>query len=86
MYLTYGYDLKENDDILIPPKRTGEIMAQFVLPGGALVNHLPFRVVPLFLTVIRVSHGYIQSDASLRGFLGSSMNHWRVNVGSWHGG
>ncbi len=52
MHLTYGYDLKENDDILIPPKRTGDIMSQFVLPGAALVNHLPFRAVPSSPTVI----------------------------------
>ncbi len=45
MHLIYGYDLKENDDILTPPKRANEIMAQFVLPGAALVNHLPFRAV-----------------------------------------
>jgi len=86
MRLTYGYDLKENDDMLTPPKRIAEIMKQFFFPGAALVNHLPFRAVPLFPTVIRVSHGYIQSGASLRGFLCSNMNHWRVNVGSWDGG
>ena len=43
MSLTYGYDLKENDDIVVPARRTGEIMSQLVLPGAALVNHLPFR-------------------------------------------
>ncbi|KAI9441802.1 cytochrome P450 [Lactarius indigo] len=42
MHLTYGYDLKENDDLLVPPKRVVEIMVQFALPGAALVNHLPF--------------------------------------------
>ncbi|KAH9039825.1 cytochrome P450 [Lactarius pseudohatsudake] len=42
MRLTYGYDLKENDDMLVPPKRVIEIMTRFVLPGAALVNHLPF--------------------------------------------
>ncbi|KAH9039822.1 cytochrome P450 [Lactarius pseudohatsudake] len=42
MHLTYGYDLKENDDMLVPPKRVIEIMTQFVLPGAALINHLPF--------------------------------------------
>ncbi|KAH9013292.1 cytochrome P450 [Lactarius deliciosus] len=42
MRLTYGYDLKENDDMLVPPKRVVEIMTQFVLPGAALANHLPF--------------------------------------------
>jgi len=43
MSLTYGYELKENDDILIPVRKTGDIMAQLVMPGAALVNHLPFR-------------------------------------------
>ncbi|KAH8984171.1 cytochrome P450 [Lactarius hatsudake] len=42
MHLTYGYDLKENDDMLAPPKRIGDITKQFFLPGAALVNHLPF--------------------------------------------
>ena len=52
MRLAYGYDLKENDDILTPARRTGEIMSTFVLPGAALVNFLPFRAVPLFSTLI----------------------------------
>ncbi len=47
MYLTYGYDLKENDDILVPARKTGEIMSRFALPGAALVNHLPFRTISL---------------------------------------
>ncbi|KAH9174406.1 cytochrome P450 [Lactarius sanguifluus] len=42
MRLTYGYDLKENDDMLVPPKRAIKIITQFVLPGAALINHLPF--------------------------------------------
>ncbi|KAI9441789.1 cytochrome P450 [Lactarius indigo] len=42
MRLTYGYDLKDNDDILAQPKRIGEILKPFFLPGAALVNHLPF--------------------------------------------
>ncbi|KAI0291302.1 cytochrome P450 [Russula brevipes] len=42
MSLTYGYELKENDDILVPVQKTSEIMSRVVLPGAALVNHLPF--------------------------------------------
>ncbi|KAH9006150.1 cytochrome P450 [Lactarius hatsudake] len=42
MRLTYGYDLKDNDDMLVPPRRVVDIMKQFILPGAALVNHLPF--------------------------------------------
>jgi hypothetical protein len=47
MHLTYGYDLKENDDILMLTRRAGEIMKLLILPGAAVVNHLPFRAVPL---------------------------------------
>ena len=46
MHLTYGYDLKENDDILVPARRISEIMSKLVLPGAALINHFPFRKVP----------------------------------------
>ncbi|KAI9437411.1 cytochrome P450 [Lactarius psammicola] len=42
MRLTYGYDLKVNDKILIPPRRTSDIMGHFFLPGAAAVNYLPF--------------------------------------------
>ncbi|KAH9051447.1 cytochrome P450 [Lactarius vividus] len=42
MRLTYGYDPKENDDMLVPPRRIVSIMKQFILPGAALINHLPF--------------------------------------------
>ncbi|KAI0291061.1 cytochrome P450 [Multifurca ochricompacta] len=42
MSLTYGYDLKENDKIMIPVRVTGEIMSRLAVPGAALVNHLPF--------------------------------------------
>ena len=52
MHLTYGYDLKENDDILMPARRVNEIMGNLLLPGAALVNHLPFRAMPLFPTAI----------------------------------
>jgi hypothetical protein len=54
MSLTYGYDLKENDDILVPVRYTGDIMAQVVLPGAALVNHLPFRTEQSLLLQKRV--------------------------------
>jgi hypothetical protein len=43
MSLTYGYDLKENDDILVPVRKSTDIMMEVVMPGAALVNHLPFR-------------------------------------------
>ena len=46
MHLTYGYDLKENDDIVVLARRAGDIMGHYALPGAALVNHLPFRAFP----------------------------------------
>ncbi|KAI0253723.1 cytochrome P450 [Lactifluus subvellereus] len=47
MSLTYGYDLKDNDDIITAPVQATEIMSQLILPGAALVNHLPFlRHIP----------------------------------------
>ena len=45
MSLTYGYDLKENDGIVVPARKTGDIMSQLALPGAALVNHFPFRTL-----------------------------------------
>src|SRR6266404_3776844 len=87
MHLTYGYGLKENDDILIQARRTGEIMSQVMLPGAALVNHIPMRAVPLsFSAFIRVSHDYGQYGASLHGSPCSSMSHWPVNAGNWDRG
>ena len=55
MYLTYGYELKENDDIVVPARRTLEIMSQFAIPGAALVNHLPFRTDSLSPIVLNLT-------------------------------
>lgn len=42
MSLTYGYDLKDEDDMIAAPSQAIEILSRVVLPGGALVNYLPF--------------------------------------------
>jgi hypothetical protein len=42
MSLTYGYDLKDGDKFLEAPTQLSEMMSPLILPGGALVNHLPF--------------------------------------------
>jgi hypothetical protein len=42
MSLTYGYDLKDNDDIIAAPVQAIEAVSRFALPGAAMVNHLPF--------------------------------------------
>ena len=49
MSLAYGYDLKNGDKILEAPVRTGKILSARMLPGAALVNHLPFRAPSNFL-------------------------------------
>ncbi|KAH9971621.1 cytochrome P450 [Russula compacta] len=47
MALTYGYDLKDNDDMIAAPVQATGIMSQLILPGAAMVNHLPFlRHIP----------------------------------------
>jgi hypothetical protein len=43
MSLTYGYDLKSNDDPMIAaPVEASEMISELILPGAVLVNHLPF--------------------------------------------
>ncbi|KAI0253721.1 cytochrome P450 [Lactifluus subvellereus] len=43
MSLTYGYDLKTHDDKMIEaPVEINKILMQIVLPGAAIMNHLPF--------------------------------------------
>ena len=41
MSLTYGYDLKEGDDMIAAPTRAAETLVQLLLPGAAMVNHIP---------------------------------------------
>ena len=48
MSLTYGYDLKDGDKILEAPVQATKIMSPLILPGAALVNHLPFCAVSDF--------------------------------------
>jgi hypothetical protein len=49
MSLTYGYDLKEGDKILEAPVQATEIHAPLILPGAALINHVPFCAVSNFI-------------------------------------
>jgi hypothetical protein len=42
MSLTYGYDLKEGDEMIAAPVQVTKVMVPLFLPGGAMVNHLPF--------------------------------------------
>jgi hypothetical protein len=57
MSLTYGYDLKNDDDDMIAvPVQLSKILAQFFVPGMALVNSLPFCAITFVIIVILVSH------------------------------
>ena len=57
MSVTYGYDLKDGDKILEPPEWGAEILSALVLPGAALVNHLPFCTASDFVpSILVVSH------------------------------
>jgi hypothetical protein len=47
MSFTYGYDLKENDDIIQAPVQLSQIIGRFFYPEAALVNFLPsLRHIP----------------------------------------
>jgi hypothetical protein len=60
MSLTYGYDLKDGDEILEAPTGAAEKLSPLLLPGGALVNHLPFCAISNFiLPRIVVSYSYV---------------------------
>ena len=42
MSLTYGYDLKEGDEMIASPVQALEMVVPLLMPGAALVNNLPF--------------------------------------------
>jgi hypothetical protein len=51
MSLTYGYDLQEGDDIVEAAIQSSEILVPFVLPGAAMVNHLPFCATSFVIVI-----------------------------------
>jgi hypothetical protein len=53
MSLTYGYDLKDEDDMIAAPMQAIEILSRVVLPGAVLVNYIPFCT---FLPVTQCVH------------------------------
>jgi hypothetical protein len=59
MSLTYGYDLKAGDNILEAPHQISKTLSPLLLPGGALVNHLPFCAFSTLVTaMLVVPHNY----------------------------
>ena len=78
MSVTYGYDLKDGDKILEAPVQTTELMSPLIIPGGALVNHLPICAVPCFIpAILPASHSYFQCGTFLHGSHTSATNHSR---------
>jgi hypothetical protein len=58
MSLTYGYDLKDGDNMLEAPVQVAKLLSPLSRPGAALINHLPFCAVSTFISAkLVVSHG-----------------------------
>ena len=59
MSLIYGYDLKDGDKFLEELAQVVELLSPLLLPGGSLVNHLPFcAVAPLYHCYTSVSQAF----------------------------
>jgi hypothetical protein len=61
MSLAYGYDVKENDNMISAPVQAVETISRFTLPGAAMVNYLPFCT---FFHVTRSIHVMVCSQIS----------------------
>jgi hypothetical protein len=76
MSLTYGYNLKGNDDRMITtPVQSTEMLSQLILPGALLVNHLPFCAATRSIALVLWPHQILQCSTCLRGYHGSTTNH-----------
>jgi hypothetical protein len=58
MSLTYGYDLKEGDDMIAAPVQALEMVVPLLLPGAALVNNLPFCASTFVAICILVAQSF----------------------------
>jgi hypothetical protein len=58
MSLTYGYDLKEGDNMIAAPIQVTEILSRLMLPGAAMVNNLPFCEAPFVTIIMLAPHGH----------------------------
>jgi hypothetical protein len=77
MSLTYGYDMKEGDKILEAPLQMIKILAPLTLPGGAVVNYLPFCALLNYIIALSVNASqlcYFQCDIFLLGSHTSATN------------
>lgn len=58
MSLTYGYDVKEGDDMIAVPVQVAETMLPLVMPGATLVNNLPFCAVTFVIITVLAAHSH----------------------------
>lgn len=57
MSLTYGYDLKDNNDqIIVAPVQATELVSRLIVPGALLVNHVPFCAEALSIAAVPLPH------------------------------
>jgi hypothetical protein len=82
MSLTYGYDLKEGDKILEAPNQISGILSPLLLPGAALVNHLPFCALYFTPRYASSASQLFQCGTFLHGSRSSATNHWLEKLGS----
>jgi hypothetical protein len=75
MSLTYGYDLNDGDELMVAPIQAAEMVSRLMLPGAAVVNHLPFCMVIYFITAMLMSHSYSQCGTFILGFRFSATSH-----------
>jgi hypothetical protein len=77
MSLTYGYDLKDNNDqIIAVPVQATEFVSRLIVPGALLVNHLPFCAEARSVAPVPLPHQCLQCGTCPRGSHGLTTNHW----------
>jgi hypothetical protein len=54
MSIAFGYDLKKGDKMVEAPDQIIKLMRPFNVPGGAVVNYLPFCALSSFIFAVLV--------------------------------
>ena len=75
MSLTYGYDPNDGDELMAAPVEASEMVSRVLLPGAALVNHVPFCMVLYFIAPMLVSHSDSQCGIFIHGSRFSATGH-----------
>jgi hypothetical protein len=83
MSLTYGYDLKDNNDkIIAAPVQATELVSRLIVPGALLVNHLPFCAEARSVAPVPLPHQCPQCGTCLRGCHGLTTSQWHSKAES----